>query len=428
MPQLVLLLITTRILELPDQHLAVKIIETLLWVFIVYAAVTSFNLIMFSESGGYFQIKAPKLLLDVMRIVIMALGIAIILSYVWGLELGKTMAAFGVGSIVLGLALQDTFSSLFSGFALVSSRQFKEGDWLEIGEHIGMVVHVTWRTVTLLNVNEDTVIIPNTALAKGQFINFTHPYPRHVERVNFDFSFDDAPYEVKRVLIETALDTPGILQDPEPKVMLVSYDEFSVRHEIRFWIQDYVKQPIIRDAFVSRVWYAAKREGLTFPARVQEVSMLPPIEEKHERAAETNRILGALRISSTLASLTTGELEDLAKNAVIKPFAKGEAIVQQKRSSEDCFLLYSGIAREHYVDNSGREHELQQLQPGDAFGYVGLVRGQADEVTVFASVDCEVIAMNSKKLREIIFAHPELPAMLEQMVDSRSRELNALNK
>ena len=42
------------------------------------------------------------------------------------------------------------------------------------------------------------------------------------------FSFDDAPYKVKRVLIETAKGTPGVLADPSPQVALVSYDEFSV--------------------------------------------------------------------------------------------------------------------------------------------------------------------------------------------------------
>ncbi|MEZ5535195.1 MAG: mechanosensitive ion channel [Thiolinea sp.] len=212
MPQLVLLLITTRILELSHQSVVVKIIETLLWVFIIYAVVTLFNLLVFSESGGRWQIKAPKLLLEVMRIIIMALGIAIVLSKVWGFELGKMMAAFGVGSIVLGLALQDTMSSLFSGFSLISSKQFKEGDWLKVGDHIGRVIQVNWRSVTLLNRDDDVILIPNSDLAKGQFVNFSHPYPHHVERVNFDFSFDDAPHKVKQVLIKAALDTPGILE------------------------------------------------------------------------------------------------------------------------------------------------------------------------------------------------------------------------
>ena len=67
-----------------------------------------------------------------------------------------------MGSIVLGLALQDTFSALFSGFSLVSSRQFKEGDWLEVGGDIGKIIHVTWRTVTLLNLDEDIITFMTT--------------------------------------------------------------------------------------------------------------------------------------------------------------------------------------------------------------------------------------------------------------------------
>jgi len=426
MPQLVLLLITTRILELPTDNVLVKVIETLLWVFIVYGTVTLFNLLVFSESGGYWQIKAPKLLLDVMRVLIMALGIAIILSYVWGLELGKMMAAFGVGSIVLGLALQDTFSALFSGFSLVSSRQFKEGDWLEVGDHIGKIIHVTWRTVTLLNRDEDIIIIPNTDLAKGKFVNFTFPYPRHVERVNFDFSFDDAPYKVKQVLIETALDTPGILNDPAPQVVLVSYDEFSVRHEARFWIEEYADLPTIRDAFVSRVWYAAKRKGLTFPTRGHEVFMMKTPEG--EAAVETKNILAALQTSELLVQLDEAELGSIANTAVIQPFAKGEAIIHQGRCSESCYLLYSGSASEHYRDRLSKKHTLSSLQPGSMFGFVGLVRGGIDEVSILADVDCEVILMNSTILHGVLSKHSELAMMLEQMIDSRYRELAALSK
>jgi len=426
MPQLVLLLITTRIIELPEEHVVVKVIETLLWVFIVYATITLFNLLIFSESGGNFQIKAPKLLLDVMRVLIMALGIAIILSSVWGLELGKMMAAFGVGSIVLGLALQDTFSSLFSGFSLVSSRQFKEGDWLEVGDHIGKIVHVTWRTVTLLNRDEDIVIIPNTDLAKGQFVNFSYPYPHHVERVNFDFSFDDAPYKVKQVLIETALDTPGIMSEPAPQVALVSYDEFSVRHEARFWINDYADLPRIRDAYVSRVWYAAKRQGITFPTRSHEVFMMKPPED--EVVTENNLILEALQTSALLTQLDRSELETIANSSSIQPFASGEAIIHQGRSSSNCYLLYSGSAQEHYLDNVTKEHSLNRLLPGDMFGFVGVVRGNADEISVMANGDCEAIVMKSKVLHSVLSKHSELAIILEQMIDSRFRELAALNK
>ena len=43
------------------------------------------------------------------------------------------LAALGVGSVVLGLALQDTLGALFSGITLLSARQFRTGDWLRVG-------------------------------------------------------------------------------------------------------------------------------------------------------------------------------------------------------------------------------------------------------------------------------------------------------
>lgn len=426
MPQLVLLLIATRILELPPDHVFVKIVETLLWIFIIYAAVSLFNLVVFSEGGGFWQFKAPKLLLDVARLVIVAFGAAIVLSNVWGFELGKMMAAFGVGSIVLGLALQDTFSSLFSGFALISSKQFKEGDWLQVGEHIGRVIHVSWRSTTLLNRDEDIIIIPNSDLAKGQFINFSHPYPRHVERVNFDFSFDDAPHKVKRILIRTALETPGVLSDPSPEVALISYDEFTVRHEIRFWIDHYSDLPKIRDNFVSRVWYAAKRGGITFPTRAHEVFMMeaPP----DTRVDEQQQILVALKNSPLLGKLEPALLESIAERSHLQPFGKGEPVIRQGHYSNDCFMLYSGSATEHYTDAKGRQQQLNHLSLGEMFGVVSLVRDSADEVSVITDEDSEVIVINEEATRRIIPQHPEVAIMLEKVIETRLKELRVLEE
>lgn len=425
MPQLVLLLITTRIIELPEHHVLVKIIETLLWVFIIYGVVTLFNLLVFSESGGRWQIKAPKLLLEVMRIIIMALGIAIVLSNVWGFELGKMMAAFGVGSIVLGLALQDTMSSLFSGFSLISSKQFKEGDWLEVGGRIGKVIQVNWRSVTLLNRDEDIIIIPNSDLAKGQFVNFSHPYPHHVERVNFDFSFDDAPHKVKRVLIRAALETPGVLSEPGPQVALISYDEFTVRHEVRFWIADYLDLPKIRDSFVSRVWYVAKRHGLTFPTRAHEVVMLEPTAP--DSADEQALFVEMLKRSPLLSRLDPDLLENIAAHSVLQPFGSGEWIIRQGEVSDDCFLLYSGLAREYYRSDDGEHHALNPLKPGDMFGIVSLVRDSGDEISVSAEEDSEVLVINEEAMHTVLDQHPELSVTVEQFIDAKMRELNALN-
>ncbi len=424
MPQLVLLLIMTRILELPVDNVFVKIVETLLWIFIIHFSMTLVNLVLFSDSGkSSWQIKAPKLLLDFARAVVVLIGGAIVLSYVWGFELGKMLAALGVGSIVLGLALQDTLSSLLSGFALIASRQFKEGDWLEIGEHIGKVIHINWRSVTLLNRDEDIIILPNSDLANGKFVNFSNPYPRHVESIFFDFSFDDAPYKVKEILIEAALKTEGILSDPLPQVFLISYDEFTIRHQIRFHIAHYTNLPQIRDRFVSSIWYAAERGGITFPTRSHEVTLMKPAPEAEP---EYKRFLALFLDSSLFRGRDKKILTDMAKQAASLHYGSHEFIIQQGDDSDCFFMLINGSAKEVYTDVAGNEHDIANLEPGEFFGLVSLVKNEADRTSIIATSDAEVIEIDETQAHRLFENDPRLSTFIEQKIENGNHELDAI--
>jgi hypothetical protein len=50
----------------------------------------------------------------------------------FGIAIGPFLTALGVGSLAVGLALQDTLSNLFAGFYLLASRQVEIGDYLEL--------------------------------------------------------------------------------------------------------------------------------------------------------------------------------------------------------------------------------------------------------------------------------------------------------
>ncbi len=48
----------------------------------------------------------------------------------WSVDVGGLFAALGVGSIVIGLALQNAVGGIVSGLLLLSEQPFQVGDWL----------------------------------------------------------------------------------------------------------------------------------------------------------------------------------------------------------------------------------------------------------------------------------------------------------
>ena len=73
------------------------------------------NLVFESARPGTWQSKVPRLLRDLLRLLLVAIGLAMVYSFVWGREIEGAIAALGVTSIVVGLALQEPLGNLFSG-------------------------------------------------------------------------------------------------------------------------------------------------------------------------------------------------------------------------------------------------------------------------------------------------------------------------
>ena len=63
----------------------------------------------------------------------------------------------------------------------------------------------------------------------------------------------------------------GILLEPEPEVFTLNYEDSAVSYEVKLFIRDYGDVERIRERFMTRVWYAAKRNNLTIPFPIRTV-------------------------------------------------------------------------------------------------------------------------------------------------------------
>ena len=179
LPLAVLFIFLTRLLEIERESVSVRLVETALWVSLVYAVLLVFNVVVFENAAKEsWRSRAPKLFQDLIRLLLVVIGAAIVLSVVWRQDLGGLVAALGVGSIVLGLALQETLGNLMSGIALFFGRPFSVGDFISVGDKRGRVLEVSWRSVHLRTVENNLLVLPNSALARRRLPSPTGPRGR----------------------------------------------------------------------------------------------------------------------------------------------------------------------------------------------------------------------------------------------------------
>src|SRR5262245_23058772 len=116
LPLALLLLLGIHVFEWSEAGSPRRILETLLWIAVIAVALSLVkNTALRYRDGGQYQTRFPKLLLDILRLLMVAVGACIVIANVWGADLGGLLTAVGVSTIVLGLALQNTLDNVMAG-------------------------------------------------------------------------------------------------------------------------------------------------------------------------------------------------------------------------------------------------------------------------------------------------------------------------
>ena len=420
LPMLVLLLFLEHLLGLDPATRLFKSLETIFWVCVIHAALSLLNVVLFEQAeADTWRSRVPKLLIDLARLFLILLGTAFVLATVWKADLAGLVTALGVSSIVIGLALQDTLGSVMSGIALLFERPFAVGDWLELEGVVGQVIDINWRAVRLLTLEQEMVVIPHKLISGSMIRNFTQPNRIHAERILICFSYNDPPNLVRQVLKTTALETKGILLEPEPEVYTLNYEDSAVSYEVKFFIRDYGDVERIRERFMTRVWYAAKRNNLTIPFPIRTVYNFhgPSSQQKgiDKKFSESLQAIPAFvpinREYDSMAPATSG--------IALQHFTAGEKVIRQGQVGQALYIIVAGLALMSRRDFDGHEREILSLRNGEFFGEMSLFSGEPSMVTVVASNDLEVMKISAATVHQMIDRQPSFAREIGQILEIR---------
>ena len=161
----------------------------------------------------------------------------LIILPMWGVDISSVLVGAGVLGVVLGLALQETLSNIFSGLGLLIEAPFRRGDLIRLsGGQICEVQRLGLRSTTLLSLDEQaTIFMPNKILATDYLVNLTKPTAeqRYSIPVTVDACHDLT--KVKQVLSAIAVGHPAVLGNDIPKKIPFIQQQ---AERIRSWIHN----------------------------------------------------------------------------------------------------------------------------------------------------------------------------------------------
>jgi len=374
---------------------------------------------------GYFertkQIIIPKLLRDIVAIVVFVFCLVLVLTQIYG-QGAKTLtgllAGSGIVAVVLGFAMQDLLGNIISGISLQISRAFSEGDWLKIDNQFAEVMEVNWRSTRLRTNDHIYLELPNSYIVKNTIVNLNYHTPEYAMRIRIGIDYNVPPNTVKDALIQAASTVSGVLSSPPPKALLIDFGDSSIIYEVKFWMNNHALYNDICSGIRTNAWYELKRRNINIPFPIRTLQI--------ERKGQPQKPVSALhrtrlRKQSFFQCLDDTQMDQIFSTAPLCRFGKDEEMVRQGAEGDSMFVILHGTAGV-YIKQNGASARVAVLGEGEFFGEMSLLTGEARNATVKAEVDCEVIKVDKEHLCEIVQASPGLLERLSEMLAQRKVE------
>lgn len=380
-----------------------KVIWTVFGLLVIVVTINAINHLVFHRAEkGSWRDRFPTIFSDLIRFVLIIVGIAMLLAWVWRADVAGIFAALGVTSIVVGLALQNAVGSIVSGLFLIFEAPFELGDWIDVGGVRGQIVEVNWRAVHL-DTGNGVIVMPTSGLADGAFTNLTRtPEPFSAEG-SFVFATDDAPLAVKSLLIGVARDIPLVSPDREPTATSLGGSEFRVGIPL----VSPGDAAAVLDAFTTRLWYAARRAGLHLDGDMTDDWNTP------------GRLQDALHQIAPALSLRPDEAEALAASARLERYCAGEVILRPGMVPDATRFILAGRVMLGIPTDSGFV-QVTELGRDDAVGLTALTRTSTISRTT-ALTELEVVSVPLRVLDDIVRSHPVLAREIVRESENRVR-------
>lgn len=194
----------------------------------------------------------PYTITTLLTYVIVAIGGAWAFATL-GMSWSKLQWLFAALSVGLGFGMQEIFANFVSGIILLFERPIRVGDTVTINDVTGTVAKIRIRAITIIDPDRKEVIVPNKSFVTGQVTNWalSNTVTRLIVNIGVAYGSDLAL--VKRLLLQAANEQPGILKDPEPHALFLSFGASTLDHELRVYVGQLSERTNVTDALNRRI-------------------------------------------------------------------------------------------------------------------------------------------------------------------------------
>ena len=177
----------TLSLELPGK--SERIFHALFVIIVVFKAalilqaIAVYGLKKWTERREQEDPTSAAMIKNATFIVRLGLWVAVVLFILdnIGIDITAFVAGLGISGVAVALAAQAVLGDLFSSFAIFMDRPFAVGDFIIVGDLLGTVEHVGFKTTRLRSLFGEQLVFSNTDLTNSRIKNYKRMRERRLE-------------------------------------------------------------------------------------------------------------------------------------------------------------------------------------------------------------------------------------------------------
>jgi small-conductance mechanosensitive channel len=183
-----------------------------------------------------------------------------------GLDLRFLLVFAGAAGIGIGLGLQNMAANVISGFTIIFGRKIRKGDWIEVGDTLGMVTDIFLRATNVRDRDNIEYLIPNSNLMSNTIVNYSLSSPMIRIELQVGVSYAADPQKVQEILLAVAEQEPMVAKFSKPEVRFTAYGDSSINFELLIWIDvRRTARRAVRSALYFAVFEELKKAGIEIP-------------------------------------------------------------------------------------------------------------------------------------------------------------------
>lgn len=208
-----------------------------------------------------------------------------------GIDLTGLALVAGALSVGVGFGLQSIVNNFVSGLILLAERPIKVGDWVQVGNHEGIVQSISVRSTEIKTFSRASVIVPNSELISSPVVNWMHKDRSGRIEIPVGVAYGSDTEIVREVLFRCAEEHRTIVQNPEPQVLFMEFGDSALLFELRCYVADIDRRLITTSELRFAIDKAFREAGISipFPQRdlhIKDVGELAELLGKREQPAK----------------------------------------------------------------------------------------------------------------------------------------------